>query len=146
MRAFQIMTGEVVAVRPETTVREIARLLVGRRIGGVPVVNDEGEVIGAVNEGDLFLKRKRVPFARMEAPALFGRFVNPEEIAEEYRGACGLTAADVMRRAVVTVGAWDHVGRVAETMTRHGLRRVPVVSEGKLVGIISRSDIISLLA
>jgi CBS domain-containing protein len=47
---------------------------------------------------------------------------------------------------VVTVGAWDDVGRVAETMTRHGLRRVPVVREGKLVGIISRSDIISLLA
>ncbi len=145
MKAYNVMTEDVIAVRAETTVKEIARLLTKNRIGGVPVVNDEREVIGMVNKGDLFLKQKRVPYVGMTAPALFDRFVNPENIAEKYEEASDLTAADVMTKAVVTVDAWDEVGQVAETMTQHNVRRVPVVRGGKLVGIISRSDIINLL-
>lgn len=145
MRAYDVMTADVITVRAETTVPEIVRLLAEHHISGAPIVNDEGEVIGMVNQRDLFVKQKRVPYVGTEAPALFGQFVQPEKIAETYREARNLTAADVMTKVVVTVDAWDDVGHVAETMARHDLRRVPVVRDGKLVGIISRSDIINLL-
>jgi nucleotide-binding universal stress UspA family protein/predicted transcriptional regulator len=145
IKVFDVMTKDVIAVRADTTVQEIARLLKEHRIGGVPVIDGEGEVIGMVSEGDLFLKQKRVPFLGMHAPALFDQFVDPENIAEIYQRARRLTAADVMTKAVTSVDSQDQVGQVAETMMRDGLRRVPVTHDGKLVGIISRSDIIHLL-
>jgi nucleotide-binding universal stress UspA family protein/predicted transcriptional regulator len=145
-KASDVMTSEVIAVRADTGVQEIARLLKERRIGGAPVIGGEGEVIGMVSEGDLFLKQKALPYGEFGAPTLFGQFVEPENIAEIYREARHLTAADVMSGAVVTVDAQDQIGQVAETMMRYGLRRVPVTHDGKLVGIISRSDIIDLLA
>jgi CBS domain-containing protein len=146
MKVVDVMTKDVIAVRADTTVQEIARLLRDRRIGGAPVIDGEGMVIGMVSEGDLFLKQKRFPYGPTGAPALFDQFVEPESIAEIYQEARYLTAADVMTKAVATVDAQDEVGQAAETMMRHGFRRLPVAHEGKLVGIISRSDIIHLLA
>ena len=145
VKVLDVMTKDVIAVRADTTVQEIARLLREHRIGGAPVIDGEGKVIGMVSEGDLFLKQKRLPYGPMGAPALFDQFVEPENIAEIYQEARYLTAADVMTKAVATVDAQDQVGQAAETMMRHGLRRLPVAHEGKLVGIISRSDIIHLL-
>jgi CBS domain-containing protein len=145
-KVSDVMTREVIGVRADTSVQEIARLLKEHRIGGVPVIGREGEVIGMVGEGDLFLKQKPFPYGGTGAPSLFDQFVQPENIAEIYQEARHLTAADVMSEAVVTVEARDQVGQVAETMMRRGLRRVPVTHDGKLVGIISRSDIINLLA
>ena len=146
VKVLDVMTKDVIAVRADTTVQEIARLLREHRIGGVPVIDGEGEVIGMVNDGDLFLKQKRFPYGPMGAPALFDQFVEPENIAEIYQEARHLTAADVMTKAVKTVDTQDQVGQVAETMMVNGLRRLPVAHDRKLVGIISRSDIIHLLA
>ena len=146
IKVFDVMTKNVIAVSADTTVQEIARLLKEHRIGGVPVIDGEGEVIGMVSEGDLFLKEKRFPYGATGAPALFDQYVEPENIAEIYQAARRLTAADVMTKAVVTVDPQDQVGQVAETMMRDNIRRVPVAHDGKLVGIISRTDIIHLLA
>lgn len=141
------MTGKVIAVRADTGIQEIARLLKERRIGGVPVIDDESNVVGMVSEGDLFLKQKKSPYGGLiDAPVLIGQFVEPENIAEIYQEARHLTATDVMSEAPVTVDPQDQVGRVAEIMMRRGLRRVPVARDGKLVGVIARSDIIDLLA
>ena len=146
IKVVDVMTKDVIAVRADTPLQEIARLLKERRIGGVPVIDGAGEVIGIVSQGDLFLKQKRVPRVGMHAPAIFGEFVEPENIAQIYENARRLMAADVMTKAVATVDQQDQVGHVAETMMREGLRCVPVTHDGKLVGIISRSDIIHLLA
>jgi nucleotide-binding universal stress UspA family protein/predicted transcriptional regulator len=147
IKVSDVMSREVIAVRADTGIQEIARLLKENRIGGVPVIDDDGNVVGMVNKGNLFLKRKRAPYGiAMDAPMLFGQFIEPENLAEIYQEARYLTAADVMSEATVTVDPQDQVGRVAETMMWRGLRRVPVVHDGKLVGIISRSDIIGLLA
>jgi CBS domain-containing protein len=129
LEVVDVMTKDVIAVRADTPLQEIARLLKERRIGGAPVIDGEGKVIGIVSDCDLF-----------------GQFIGPEDIAEIYGRARRLTAADVMTEAAVTVEPQDQVGQVAERMTRDNLRRVPVTRGGKLVGIISRSDIIHLLA
>jgi nucleotide-binding universal stress UspA family protein/predicted transcriptional regulator len=147
LKVSDVMTREVIAVRADTGVQEIARLLKAHRIGGVPVIDDESNVVGMISEGDLFLKRKRAPYGSMvDAPMLFGQFIEPENIAEIYQEARYLKAADVMSEATVTVDPQDHVGHVAETMMLRGLRRIPVLHDGRLVGVISRSDIIDLLA
>jgi CBS domain-containing protein len=146
IKVVDVMTKDVIAVRADTPLQEIARLLKEHRIGGAPVIDDEGEVIGIVSDCDLFLKQKRVPRLGLGAPAIFDQFIEPENIAEIYENARHLTAADVMTKAVATVDPQDEVGQAAETMMRVGLRRVPVTHDGKLIGIISRSDIIHLLA
>jgi len=146
IKVVDVMTKDVIAVRADTPLQEIARLLKEHRIGGAPVKNSEGEVIGIVSDCDLFLKQKRVSRLGTHALAIFDQFIEPENIAEIYEKASRLTAADVMTKAVATVDPQDQVGQVAETMMRYGLRRVPVTHDGKLVGVISRSDIIHLLA
>jgi CBS domain-containing protein len=145
IKVADVMTKGVIAVRADTPLQEIARLLKEHRIGGAPVIDGEGEVVGIVSDCDLFLKRKRISRLGTHAPALFGQIIEPENIAEIYERAKRLTAADVMTRSVVTVEPEDQVGQVAERMMRDGLRRVPVTHDGKLVGVISRSDIIHLL-
>jgi nucleotide-binding universal stress UspA family protein len=145
-KVSDVMTKDVIALRADTSVQEIARLFKERRISGAPVIGDRGEIIGMVSEDELFLKQKAFPHKGIGAPALFDQFVEPENIAEIYKEARYLTAADVMSKEVVTVDAQDQVGQVAETMMRRSLRRVPVTHDGKLVGIIARSDIIDLLA
>jgi nucleotide-binding universal stress UspA family protein/predicted transcriptional regulator len=146
IKVVDVMAKDVIAVRADTPLQEIARLLKEHRIGGAPVIDSEGEVIGMVSDCDLFLKQKRVRRLGIYAPAIFDQFIEPENIAEIYEKARRLTAADVMTKAVATVDPQDEVGQTAETMMRDGLRRVPVTHDGKLVGIISRSDIIHLLA
>jgi nucleotide-binding universal stress UspA family protein/predicted transcriptional regulator len=146
IKVVDVMTKDVIAVRADTPLQEIARLLKEHRIGGAPVIDSDGEVIGMVSDCDLFLKQKRVRRLGIHAPAIFDQFIEPENIAEIYEKARRLTAADVMTKAVATVGPQDQVGQAAETMMRYGLRRIPVMHDGKLEGIISRSDIIHLLA
>src|SRR5215475_12991491 len=146
IKVVDVMTKVVIAVRADTPLQEIARLLKEHRIGGAPVIDGEGKVIGIVSDCDLFLKQKRVRRMGIHAPAIFGQLIEPEDIAEIYERARRLTAADVMTKAAVTVEPRDQVGQVAERMMRDNLRRLPDTREGKLVGIISRSDIVHLLA
>jgi len=146
IRVVDVMTKDVIAVRADTPLQEIARLLKEHRIGGAPVIDGEGEVIGIVSDCDLFLKQKRIRRMGIHETAIFGQFIEPADIAEIYERARRLTAADVMTKAAVTVEPQDQVGQVAETMMRDNLHRIPVTHDGKLVGIISRSDIIHLLA
>jgi nucleotide-binding universal stress UspA family protein/predicted transcriptional regulator len=125
IEVVDVMTKDVIAVRADTPLQEVARLLEERRIGGVPVIDGDGEVIGIVSDCDLFLKQKKVRRLGIHAPAIFGQFIEPEDIAEIYERARRLTAADVMTKAAVTVEPQDQVGQVAERMMRDNLRRVP---------------------
>ncbi len=146
MIAKNIMTREVISIQAETTVEEIARLLSVHHIGGMPVVNQENRVIGIVTESDLFLKRKGIPFSAVKLPVLFKQWVDPEQLAEIYEDARHHTAADVMTSDVVCVDVEEPVGRVAWLMAQRNIKRVPVLQDGVLVGIITRADIIRRLA
>lgn len=148
MKAKDIMTREVITVRPDTTVEAIARLLAEHRISGVPVVasREAGRVVGFVSESDLFLKEKGIPFSAVKLPALFKQWVDPTRLAEIYEGARHHTAADVMTRDVICVDAEDDIGQLAWLMAQRDLKRVPVLREGVLAGIITRADIVGMLA
>jgi CBS domain-containing protein len=146
MKARDIMTRDVISIRADTTVSEIARLLSEHRIGGLPVVDEENRVIGMVSESDLFLKEKGMPFSAVKVPTLFERWVDPDRLAEIYEGARHHTAADVMTTEVYCVDVEDTIGHAAWMMAQRNVKRVPVLQNGKLAGIITRADIIRLLA
>ena len=146
MKASEIMTANPLTIRPETTVAEIARLLTERKIGGVPVTDADGRVLGIVTENDLFLKKKGLPFSAVKLPTLFAEWVQPERLADIYAAARLHTAADIMGRDPVTVDADDSIGHVAWEMAKHDIGRVLVLRGGRLIGIITRADIIRLLA
>jgi CBS domain-containing protein len=146
MKAQDIMTREVVKIRADTTVEEIARLLSKHHIGGMPVVDENDRVIGIVSESDLFLKEKGLPFSAVKVPMLFKRWVDSDRLADIYEEARHHTASDVMTSDTVCVDAEDTISHVAWLMAQRNIKRVPVLRDGVLAGIITRSDIVRLLA
>jgi CBS domain-containing protein len=142
MKVSDIMTKDVISVKPTTSVHEAARTLVEHRISGVPVVDDAGRVVGLLTEGDLILRHK----PREHAPWWRAFFSDGEELAREYQKAVGMTVAEVMTRSVISVAPDLPVEAVATILDEHRIRRVPVVAEGRLVGVVSRGDLVRALA
>lgn len=148
MKVEEAMTAEVISVSIEATVREAAQLLRDHRIGGLPVVDAEHHVVGIVGEADLLPKEMLLPFSRFQVPTLFKKVISRSEMDLEslYGEMADTPVSEVMERKVTTVEADDPVGEAAWIMAHHDLKRLPVLRDDKLVGIISRSDIIDILA
>ena len=135
-----LMTPDVVTVRPTTTIKEVARLLVEHRISGMPVVDDGGRVVGVVSEGDVVVKEQDAsPAGRRPLARIFGD--SPGTRAELAK-AQALTAGDAMTAPAITVAADALVGEAAATMTRRKVNRLPVIEDEMLVGLVSRADVV----
>jgi CBS domain-containing protein len=144
MRAEDIMTTDVCTAEPETPIVEIARRLAERRISAVPVVDPKGHVIGIVSEGDL-IRRPEIGTERRRSWWL-EFFGSADDRAREYAKTHGLAAKDVMTRHVVVVDGSTGLGEVADILQSNAIKRVPVVHEGRLAGIVSRGDLVRALA
>ena len=144
MQAKDVMTRDVTTVAPEATVQEIAKLLLERRISAVPVVNAENELLGVVSEGDLI----RRPESGTTRPASWwlSLLTTPEDSALDYVKTHGGHARDVMTQKLITVDEETPLWEVARTLEKHHVKRVPVLKDGKLVGIVSRADLLRALA
>jgi len=140
MRAKDVMTTEVVYAGPETDVRTIVQELLKRRISAVPVVDDGGRVIGIVSEGDLM--RRAESDTEHHRSWWLQLLQDPEDRASEYLKTHGLKARDVMTRNPVTVSEDTSLDEIATLLERNGIKRVPVLRNGKLVGIVSRADLL----
>lgn len=145
MIARDVMTTRVVTVAPEMAVRDIARLLIERRISAVPVVDAGSRLVGIVSEGDLML-RPEVDVAPQRSwwLSLFG--ASEAEQAAQFTKRHGLQARDVMTKQVVTVSDETPLGDIARLLEERRIKRVPVVRDGALVGIVSRADLLRALA
>ena len=146
MRAEQIMTTDVMTVHADTTIEEVARLLTTRRIGSLPVVDDDNRVVGVVNDEELFTSEKGIPFSAVRAPVLFEKWARPERAAEIYANARRNTARDVMSFEFVCVDVNASVGHITQLMVERNLHRVLVTRNDRLAGIITRLDLIRMLA
>jgi CBS domain-containing protein len=143
LRARDLMTPDVVTVPAETPVIAMARLLADRGISAVPVVDAEGKVLGVVTEADLI---RRLAGEQDKPGGFFASlFGNPERDAERYARTHGVTARDVMTADVVAVDPDALASAVAHLMEDKGIRRVVVVQDGRLKGIVSRADLLRAL-
>ena len=146
MRAEQIMTTDVTTVHTDTTIEEVARLFTTRRIGSMPVVDDDDQVVGVVTDEELFTSEKGIPFSAVRVPVLFEKWARPERAAEIYANALQNTAQDVMSHEFVCVDANTSVGHITQLMVEQNLHRVLVTRNDRLAGIITRLDLIRMLA
>jgi CBS domain-containing protein len=139
MNAADLMTRDVVWIGPTMPVREIAALLLKHRISAVPVLDAEHRVIGIVSEGDLL----RHPRSTQNLGAWWLILLSggPPSLEEIVRSR-DLRAEEVMRKEVVAVGETAPADIIAGLLKRYRIKRLPVVREGKLVGIVSRADLL----
>ena len=140
MQARDVMRSQVVTVGPRTHVRDIAKLLLERRISAVPVVDDGGRPLGIVSEGDLM---RRPESGTERHPSWWLRlFSSPDDKPIEYIKSHGAHAEDVMTRDLVSVSEEASLEEVANLLEKHHIKRVPVLRDSGLVGIVSRADLL----
>ena len=144
MRARDIMTTNVVTVTPETGVKDVTKLMIDRRIGGMPVVNSAGHLVGMVTDGDLYRRSELGTDRRRKSwLEIFG--FNAEQAQNFVRGHAH-TVGDVMTTRVFAVRPQTSVQQIADLFERERIRRVPVVDDGCVVGIVSRANLVQALA
>jgi CBS domain-containing protein len=144
MRAADVMTTDVVSVGPDARVVEVAETLLASRISAVPVIGERGELVGIVSEGDL-MRRSETRTDRRRAWWLEA-FVGRTTLANDYVQANAQKVADIMTRNVVTATPDTPLGEIAALLERHHIKRVPIVRDGKVLGIVSRANLIQALA
>lgn len=144
MKARDVMTTTVVSVEPTMSVKDIAALMSEKRISGVPVVATDGRVVGIVSHSDLLHRHELETEPRRRW--WLKVFIDPDSLAREYTKTHGVKAADVMTRPVVSVGPDTDLADVAEALDSRNIKRVPVLVDGRIVGLITRTDLVRALA
>jgi CBS domain-containing protein len=141
MTAGDVMTSPVVTVRPETTVKEIAALMVAHHISGLPVVTDQGDIVGIVTEADL-LQKERGPRRHVgRLRRSIGSLIRRRATLSNLKKVDALTARELMSAPVITVEQTTPLREIAALMVESQINRVPVMRAGRLVGIVSRADV-----
>lgn len=140
MNARDLMTTNLVVVPPDMPVASVAQLLASRGISAVPVAASDGTLNGLVTEGDLI--RRLAEEKRGPLGWFLGLFSDSRKLADRFAKAHGAKASDVMTRDLVTVDEAAGADEIAGLMEKHHIRRVPVLRDGKLAGIVSRADLL----
>ena len=144
MRARDVMVRAVVTASPDTTVEGLARLMINLRISGVPVLDKDGRLVGMVTEGDL-LRRVEIGTER-HRPRWSEPFSSNSRLAAEYVKSHATRVADVMTREVFSVDETATLGEIADLLEAKKIKRVPVTHDGKVVGVVSRADLLKVIA
>ena len=145
----EIMDPDPATVRPETPVEDIVRLLAETELPGLPVVDDDGRCVGIVTEADLVIADEQGDLHLPHYIELFGGVVFLESLRhfeERLRKAFAATAADMMTPDPITIGPDANAREAARIISESGHNRLPVVEDGRLVGVVSRADVLGALA
>lgn len=134
------MSKPVIGIAPEASIADAARLMLGNRISGLPVIEGDGTLVGVVSEGD-FLRRGELGTERKRSWWL-ELLAGPGELAGEYARAHGRRIDEVMATDLVTVPPGASLDDAVELMTQHDIKRLPVIEDGRVVGIVTRSDLL----
>ena len=140
VRVGEVMTRDVVSVTPETPLKDVAAVLVERGVSGLPVCDADGAVVGVLSEADLLVKQGGSPD---RSGGLFAWLVETAS-APDLAKLRAHTAGEAMTTPAVTVPAGSAVSEAARTMVSLGVNRLPVVEDGRLVGIVTRADLVRL--
>jgi CBS domain-containing protein len=140
MRAHQIMTRSVISVTPDTTIVEAANIMLQRHVSGLPVVDETGKLVGVVSEGD-FLRRSEIGTQRKRGRWL--KFIlGPGKSAGDFIHEHGRKVSDVMTTSPVTITEDAALAEIADIMEQNNIKRLPVVRSDKIVGIVSRANLL----
>lgn len=142
MNVRDVMTTDVVTVEPGASLKEVARLMVGRRISGVPVVDGEGRVLGVLSEGDLLVKERG---ARRTRGGPLAWLVDPVDVGERIK-LDARVAGEAMTSPAVMIAPSRPLSAAADLMLARRVNRLPVLQDGKLVGIVTRADLVRAFA
>ena len=138
MHVHDVMTGDVRVVAPETSLRAVAALLVEHGISGMPVCDEDGTVVGVVSETDILYKERGSHDQGEGLLARFGRVSASRDAAK----ATARTAGEAMTSPAITIAAYRPIAAAARLMLEHAVNRLPVVMHGRLVGIVTRADLV----
>ena len=144
MKAADIMTPSVVTITDDATVNEAAEQMLKYRISALPVVDCNGKLVGIISEGDL-VRRAEVGTQR-ERPWWLELLTSKRRLAAEYVRSHAHTIRDVMRRNVITAAPETPISEVARLLEIHAIKRVPITDGDKLVGIVSRANVMQGVA
>jgi CBS domain-containing protein len=144
MKAHDVMTWGIITVEPEASVARAVRLMLQNKISGLPVVDSVGRLVGMVTEGD-FLRRGELGTERRR-PRWLEFLVGPGRLAAEYVQSSGRKVSEIMTPEVQTITPETPLDEVVSRMEHHHIKRLPVVQGGKLVGIVSRANLLHALA
>ena len=144
MKARDVMVSPVITVSPHASVKEVAKTFLERHISAVPVVDEKGKLVGIISEGDL-LHRTEAGTER-QRPWWLRAFIGPDTLAAEYTKAHARHVADAMTREVVTASPETPLHEVAALLEKNLIKRVPIVENGQLVGLVSRANLIQAVA
>ncbi|HSL64603.1 MAG TPA: CBS domain-containing protein [Gaiellaceae bacterium] len=137
MKVKELMTTDVATVTPETSLKEVASILAARGISGIPVVDAEAHVLGVVSEADILLKEQ----GRTRESGRFAWFLEPKSVGDTAKLAAR-TAGEAMTSPAVTVGPERPASAAARIMVERAVNRLPVVKDERLVGIVTRADLV----
>lgn len=144
----EVMTPSPITVKPETPLKEAIALLVEHKISGMPVINDDGELVGVISESDLMWQETGVeppPYIMILDSIIY--LQNPSRYEKEIHKALGQTVADVMSDKPITINSSQTVKQAAQLLHQKQIRRLPVVSaDNRVVGILTQGDIIRAMA
>ena len=144
MRAHQIMTRPVITVSPETTIVDAANLMLQRHISGLPVVDSGGELVGVVSEGD-FIRRSEIGTQRQRGRWL-SFILGPGKSAADFVSEHGRRVSEVMTKDPLTITEDTAMPEIVELMEKNNVKRLPVLANGKLVGIVTRANLLQAVA
>jgi CBS domain-containing protein len=144
MRVKDVMTPDVICVNDNEPVLKAARLMLQHRISGLPVLDKEGELIGIVTEGD-FLRRGELGTQRRR-PKWLEFIVGPGKLAQEYTHSACRKVEEIMTPHPWTIAEGERLEGVVDMMERHHVKRLPVTRGGRMVGIVSRANLMHALA
>jgi len=142
MRVLDVMTTDVAAARPDMTLKDAAAVLLERGVSGMPVLDDGGEVVGVISEGDILAKALPEPERGGSALARLLRRADPDD----QRRLEARVVGDAMTAPAITIEAHWPVAEAAEQMHERKVNRLPVVEQGRLVGLVSRADLVRAFA
>jgi CBS-domain-containing membrane protein len=141
--AADVMTRDVITVSPETALREVAQIFSDKRINGMPVVDDDGNVLGVVCESDLVNQNKplHIPTVFVILDSVIP-LENPWRLERDFKRLTATTVKEIYSKPAVTVGPETDISEVARIMSESKIYTIPVLKHGKLVGVIGKVDII----
>ncbi len=145
-KARDIMTENVITVTPKTSVKELAQLLASHNIGGAPVLDSSGDLMGVVTESDLIVQRKKIhiPTVVTILDSVF-YLENPDKMEKEMMKIAGSTVDDIYSREPLTVKEDTPLDEIATVMAEKNVHTLPVTKGRKVVGVIGKQDIIKTL-